>query len=123
MDDIVYSFKIMGLKKIPSFNGLNDVIISVDFIISAEITGLPKFEWALADVPVDIPTNTENFKLFSELTEEDIIGWVQNSQPILHVKDNLRRTLNEHFTNKEYVAWDNRLSFLEIGEESTPNVL
>ncbi len=120
MDDIVYSFKIMGLKKIPSFNGLNDVIISVDFIVSAEITGLPKFEWALGDVPVDIPTNAENFKLFSELTEEDIIGWVQNSQPIAHVKDNLRRSINEHFANKQYVAWDNRPSFLETGEVIEP---
>jgi hypothetical protein len=63
--EINYSYKLVGLKKVKSFDGLNDIVVSVDFIISGEIPGLPKFDWALGDVPVDIP-NVETFKPFDE---------------------------------------------------------
>lgn len=116
---INYSYKLVGVKKVTSFDGLTDIVISADFVVSAEIEGLPKFDWALADVPVDTP-DVETFKPFDELTEEEIISWVQTSQPIAYVKSHLRRSINEHFVNKEYVAWNNEPSFLEIGEPIEP---
>jgi hypothetical protein len=110
--EINYSYKLIGLKKVKSFNGLNDVIISVDFIVSAEIEGLPKFDWALGDVPVDLPDAT-NFKLFDELSEEEILIWVTNSQQIPQVKDSLRRMINARFEGSEYVAWNNQPTIFE----------
>jgi hypothetical protein len=110
--EINYSYKLIGLKKVKSFNGLNDVIISVDFIVSAEIEGSPKFDWALGDVPVDLPDAT-NFKLFDELSEEEILSWVTNSQQIPQVKDSLRRMINARFEGNEYVAWNNQPTIFE----------
>ena len=110
--EINYSYKLIGLKKVKSFNGLNDVIISVDFIISAEIIGLPKIDWTLGDVPIDLP-NVTNFKVFEELTEEEILSWVINSQQIPQVKDSLRRLINSHFEGSEYVTWNNQPTIFE----------
>ena len=110
--EINYSYKLIGLKKVKSFNGLNDVIISVDFIISAEIIGLPKIDWTLGDVPIDLP-NVNNFKLFEQLTEEEILSWVINSQQIPQVKDSLRRLINTHFEGSEYVTWNNQPTIFE----------
>jgi hypothetical protein len=110
--EINYSYKLIGLKKVKSFNGLNDVIISVDFIVSAEIEGSPKFDWALGDVPVDLPDAT-NFKLFDELSEEEVLSWVKNSQQIPQVKDSLRRLINTNFEGSEYVAWNNQPTIFE----------
>jgi hypothetical protein len=110
--EINYSYKLIGLKKVKSFDGLNDIVVSVDFILSGEIPGLPKMDWALGDVPVDIP-NVETFKPFDELTEEEIISWVTNSPLIIPVKDTLRRSINEHFTEKEYVAWNGEPTLME----------
>jgi len=110
--EINYTYKLVGVKKVKSFDGLDDIIISADFIISGEIPGLPKFDWALGSVPVDIP-DPLTFKPFAEITEQDIISWVQNSQPIAHVKDSLRRSINERFSGIEYVAWNNEPTFME----------
>jgi hypothetical protein len=110
--EINYSYKLVGLKKVKSFNELNDVIISVDFIISGEIPGLPKYDWALGDVPVDLP-DVANFKPLDELTEEEILSWVVNDQQIPQVKDSLRRIINKQFTDGEYVAWNNEPTIFE----------
>jgi hypothetical protein len=110
--EINYSYKLVGLKKVTPLNGLNDVIISVDFIVSAEMEGLPKIDWALGDVPVDLP-DTTNFKPFNELTEEEILSWVVDNQQIPQVKDSLRRIINTRFEGGEYVAWNNQPSIFE----------
>jgi hypothetical protein len=121
--EINYSYKLVGLKKVTPLNGLNDVIISVDFIVSAEIEGLPKFDWALGDVPVNLPDAT-NFKPLDELTEEEILSWVMNDQQIPQVKDSLRRIINKQFEDSEYVAWNNQPSIFEtqaLIDTQTPN--
>jgi len=121
--EINYSYKLIGLKKVTPLNGLNDVIISVDFIISGEVPGLPKIDWALGDVPVDLP-DTTNFKPFDELTEEEILSWVVDNQQIPQVKDSLRRIINTRFEGGEYVAWNNQPSIFEtqaLIDTQTPN--
>ena len=121
--EINYSYKLIGLKKVTPLNGLNDVIISVDFIVSAEIEGLPKFDWVLGDVPVDLP-DTTNFKPFDELTEEEILSWVVDNQQIPQVKDSLRRIINKHFEDGEYVAWNDEPTIFEtqsLIDTQTPN--
>jgi hypothetical protein len=110
--EINYSYKLIGLKKVTPLNGLNDVIISVDFIISGEVPGLPKIDWALGEVPVDLP-DTTNFKPFDELTEEEILSWVVDNQQIPQVKDSLRRIINTRFEGGEYVAWNNEPTIFE----------
>ena len=121
--EINYSYKLIGLKKVTPLNGLNDVIISVDFIISGEVPGLPKIDWALGDVPVDLP-DTTNFKPFDELTEEEILSWVVDNQQIPQVKDSLRRIINTRFEGGEYVAWNNEPTIFEtqaLIDTQTPN--
>jgi len=110
--EINYSYKLVGLKKVTPLNGLNDVIISVDFIVSAEIEGLPKFDWVLGDVPVNLPDAT-NFKPLDELTEEEILNWVMNDQQLPQVKDSLRRIINKQFEDSEYIAWNNEPTIFE----------
>jgi hypothetical protein len=104
--EINYTYKLIGVRKISSFDGLTDIVISADFIVSGEIAGLPKFDWALGNVPIDTP-NPTTFKPFAELTEQEIISWVENCEPMANVKASLRRSINEHFNNVEYVAWNN----------------
>lgn len=121
--EINYSYKLIGLKKVTPLNGLNDVIISVDFIISGEVPGLPKIDWALGDVPVDLP-DTTNFKPFDELTEEEILSWVVDNQQIPQVKDSLRRIINKQFEGGEYVAWNDEPTIFEtqaLIDTQTPN--
>jgi len=121
--EINYSYKLIGLKKVKSFDGLNDIVINVDFIVSAEIEGLPKFDWALGDVPVNLPDST-NFKPFNELTEEEILSWVVNDQQIPQVKDSLRRIINKQFEDSEYIAWNNEPTIFEtqaLIDTQTPN--
>lgn len=114
--EITYSYKLVGVKKVPTLNGLDDVIISLDFIVSILADGVVKFNWALADVPVEVPT-AETFKVYDDLTEEEILGWVQNSAIVHGAKDALRRSINELFTQKEYVAWNDGPSLLEMSED------
>lgn len=110
--EINYTYKLVGVRKVASFDGLTDIVISADFIVSGEIAGLPKFDWALGNVPIDTPTAT-TFKPFNELTEEDIISWVENCEPMANVKASLRRSINEHFSNVEYVAWNGEPTLME----------
>lgn len=117
--EINYTYKLIGVKKVASFGDLTDVIISADFIITAEVPGLPAFDWAMGDVPVDLPSST-TFKPFDQLTEPEIISWVQNIPQTAGVKDQLRRTINEHFTGKEYVAWNGQPTLMETQDPIVP---
>lgn len=117
--EINYTYKLVGLKKVASFDGLNDIVISVDFIVSAEIPGLPIFDWALGDVPVDIPT-ADRFKPFSELTEDEILSWVLDCEPMANVRASLRRSINEQFSEKEYVAWNGQPTLMETQDPIIP---
>jgi hypothetical protein len=117
--EIKYTYKLIGVRKVASFDGLTDIVISADFIVSGEIAGLPKFDWALGNVPVDTP-NATNFKPFDQLTEEEIISWVQNCEPMANVKASLRRSINEQFNNVEYVAWNNELPLMMTQDPIIP---
>jgi hypothetical protein len=110
--EINYTYKLVGVKKVKSFDGLDNIIISADFIVSGEIPGLPKFDWALGSVPVDVP-DPLTFKPFAEITEQDIISWVENCEPMANVKASIRRSINEQFNNVEYVAWNGEPTFME----------
>lgn len=117
--EITYSYKLVGVKKVASFDGLNDIVISADFIVTAEIPGLPKFDWALGDVPVDVPS-ASTFRPFSELTEADILSWVIDCEPMANVRANLRRSINEQFPGKEYIAWNNEPPFILTQDPIVP---
>lgn len=114
--EITYSSKLVGVKKVPSINGLNEVIISIDMIISILADGVVKFNWTLADVPVEVPTSA-TFTPYADLTEEQILSWVENTAVVVGAKDALRRSINELFTQKEYVSWNNSPTLLEMSED------
>jgi hypothetical protein len=114
--EITYSSKLVGVKKVPALNGLNEVIISIDLVISILADGVVKFNWALADVPVDTPI-ANTFTPYENLTEEQILSWINNSSVVIGAKDSLRRGINELFTQKEYVAWNDLPTLLEMSQE------
>lgn len=114
--EITYSYKLVGVKKVPTLNGLDDVVISLDFIISILADGVVKFNWALADVPVDVPT-ADTFKVYDGLTEEEILSWVKDSIIVTNAKDGLRRSINELMSQRQYVAWNDLPSLLEMSEQ------
>jgi hypothetical protein len=97
---INYTYTLVGIKKVKSFDGLEDIVISADFIVSAEIAGLPKFDWALADVPIDTP-NVDNFKPYDELTEEEIKYCIENYIP--NKGGNSIVGLSKRFNVEEYI--------------------
>lgn len=117
--EINYTYKLVGVKKVASLSGLTDVVISADFIITAEVPGVPKFDWAMGDVPVDFP-NSADFKPFDQLTEEEILSWVQTIPQTAGVKDQLRRSINELLAGKEYVAWNNQPTLMETQDPIIP---
>lgn len=114
--EITYSTKLVGVKRVPDINGLNDAIISVDIIISILADGIVKFNWALGDVPPAIPS-PDTFVPYAQLTEEQILSWVENAPAVIGAKDALRRSINELFSQKEYVAWNDGPSLLEMSPE------
>lgn len=114
--EITYSTKLVGVRRVPSLGGLNEVIINVDLVISILADGVVKFNWALADVPVEVPTSA-TFTPYADLTEEQILSWVENTAAIIGAKDALRRSINELFTQKEYVSWNDGPTLLEMSED------
>lgn len=114
--EITYSSKLVGVKKVPTLNGLNEVIISIDLVVSILADGIVKFNWTLADVPVDTPTSA-TFTPYEDLTEEQILSWIENYPVVTGAKDSLRRGINNLFTQKEYVAWNDLPTLLEMGQE------
>ena len=74
-----YEWKIKGLRKGNSTD-VNDAIIGTQWTVTAtdEVDGIAgEFNGA---TPFDLNTiNTGSFTPFSELTEEQVIGWIKNT--------------------------------------------
>ncbi len=99
-----YEYRITGLKKLPSLNGLNDVITSVDLSIKANsgVEGNVDMDWCVTDSYLAQPVE-ESFTPFSELTEEEVINWVLPIHPVPAVIANLEREVDNMLNPKEHI--------------------
>ncbi len=99
-----YEYRITGLKKLPSLNGLNDVITSVDLSIKANsgVEGNVDMDWFVTDIYLEQPVE-ESFTPFSELTEEEVINWVLPIHPVPAVIANLEREVDNMLNPKEHI--------------------
>ncbi len=99
-----YEYRITGLKKLPSLNGLNDVVTSVDLSIKANsgVEGNVDMDWFVTDIYLEQPVE-ESFTPFSELTEEEVINWVLPIHPVPTVIAEVERIVDSQINPKEHI--------------------
>lgn len=112
--EITYNWKITELTKVPSKDGLNDVITHIRFkyIGTANQTDESgEFKTATFNGAVSaLPPTSENFKPLSNLTESDVIGWVQEIHPTDHMQSVIINELgdsNEEVLDSGSLPWSN----------------
>lgn len=101
--DITFSYTITEMVKAPSQNDLTDVVTAVSFVYSGEVAGGPKIDWAINNVVLPAP-DPENFKPIEELTEEEVIAWVQAAYPIGPVTEAITQKIDDIINPKEVVT-------------------
>ena len=106
--NITYTWKIQELKMAPSLDGLTDVITNVRFKytgtdydsgFSAEFTGA---------IPIGQP-ESGSFIPLADLTESEVIGWVQSIYNLDHPNEVILKRINEQIqpTNQEvHLPWE-----------------
>lgn len=92
---ITYEWKITAMKKAPLLDGLSDVITHVNFQYigtdeDSEEKGI--FQGAC---PMAAP-DADNFTALADLTEANVIAWVQANHPI----DHMQEVVNKQIQNK-----------------------
>ena len=75
-----YFFELFGLEKLQSENGLDDVLISVHWAYYLR-TETPAIRIVRGITYLDTPESS-SFVPFSELTKEQVIGWLESKLDI-----------------------------------------
>lgn len=88
--NITYNWKITELTKVPSKDGLSDVVTHIKFDYtgtSDEKDENSEFKSATfhGAVPA-LPPSSEDFKTLNTLTESDVIEWVKDVHPTGHMQ-------------------------------------
>jgi hypothetical protein len=91
--DITFSYRVTALKKVAELNGLTDVVTKVSFIYSGQ-SGETLIEYPLADISVPTP-DTQSFVALADLTEQEVISWIEGSYPIGPLTDAITLQINE----------------------------
>ncbi len=95
--NIIYTWKISGLKMAPSLDGLTDVVTNVRFEYTGtdEDTGFSgTFSGA---IPIGQP-ESGSFVPLADLTENEVIAWVQSIYPIDHPNEVVLKEINQKIT-------------------------
>lgn len=91
---IKYNWKITGLKKAPKLGELSNVVTEINFLYTGTdengITG-----YFNSSCSIKSPSS-ESFKLITDLTEEEVIGWAKKNHEIYY----MRESINEQIKNK-----------------------
>lgn len=105
---ITYTFTPTKVEIAPSLDGLEKVITRVRY----DYKGVNEdgIEGVFAGVtPMPVPKDTENFKPFEELTEEDVISWLEAVADRTHMDQRIKKQINDQIAPK-YVdtplPWD-----------------
>ena len=115
-NDITFEFKILNLQTLPELRGFTNVIKRVNLLITAkcfvagdntyhsanhiELIGLPDpdSQYSL----IKDPNDPDYFIEYSQLTENDIIEWIEISNPIIgDIKTKLTTELNNFIDSYE----------------------
>lgn len=100
-----YLYKVTGLRKVESLNGLTDVVSSVDINITANsgVEGNADISWSITEMYVEIPSS-DSFTPFEELTEEQVLSWIQNDKQYIEVMKLIEREIDDQINPKLHVA-------------------
>ena len=101
--EITFSYKITELEKAPSLNGLSDVVTKVSFIYSGEAEDGTKVEWPTITAQIPTP-GAEAFTPFAELTEADVIAWLEVCYPMGPVKEMITKKIDDELNPKDIVT-------------------
>ena len=101
--NITFSYKVDSMKKAASLNGLTDVVTKVSFTYSGEAEDGTKIEWPLIDISVPEPTS-ESFTPLDQLTEAEVIAWVEACYPIGPVTAAITQQIEDIVNPKEEVT-------------------
>lgn len=100
--EVTYSYKVTELVKAPIQGDLTDVVTKASVSVSAT-AGEETIVWPLINIQM-LPADTENFKPFSEITETDVISWLEASYPLGPLKETLAKQLDDIINPKEVVT-------------------
>lgn len=90
---VTYSYKINHLLSAPSLDGLSDVVTRAHF----EYKGIDENGASgsfMGVCPFPAP-NSSNFTPLSSLTEEQVIGWIQEVHPVDHMKEKIQIQIDQ----------------------------
>ena len=110
---ITYTWKITGVKKAPSLDGLSNVITHVNFdYTGSEGSGDSKKESTFHGAcPVGKP-DSESFIDIDKVTEANVIEWAQVNHPVDHMNEVIEKNLAELEAPTNVEVYDNELSWL-----------
>ena len=95
---ITYTWSITGMKKAPSLDGLTDVITHISFdykgVHDELVDGQEVSHTFGGACPIGAP-DSENFTALADLTEADVIAWVQAVHPVEHMNEVIEGRINE----------------------------
>lgn len=100
---INYKWIISGLETSPQEGSLTDVVKTIHWRLKADQEG------SSVDVYDSLNMNTvdeENFVAFEDLTEEQVISWLESSLDVESLKQNLQQQLeNQSITARKTSPW------------------
>ena len=93
MTHFAYLFSPSGLNVVPSIGDLSNVVYSVDYRIAAVGENHQAYAKLTTVLPAPSP---DNFVDYGQITEAQLIGWLENTEPTLEaVKADLAQTVQE----------------------------
>ena len=110
---ITYTWKITGVKKAPSLDGLSNVITHVNFdYTGSKGSGASKKESTFHGAcPVGAP-DSETFIDIDKVTEENVIEWAQANHPVDHMNEVIGKKIAELETPTNVEVDSSELSWL-----------
>ena len=114
---ITYTWKITGVKKAPSLDGLSNVITHVNFdYTGSKGSGNNKKESTFHGAcPVGAP-DSENFIDIDKVTEENVIEWAKANHPVDHMNEVIGKKIAEMEAPTNVVVDSTELSWLPVTE-------
>jgi hypothetical protein len=88
--NITYTWKISGMKMAPALDGLTDVITNIQFEYKGTDAESGYSSSFMGAIPVGKP-NTDDFVPLKDLTENEVIAWVQSIYPMDHPNEVIQK--------------------------------
>ena len=114
---IKYTWKITGVKKAPSLDGLSNVITHVNFdYTGSKGSGANKKQSTFHGAcPVGAP-DSENFIDIDKVTEANVIEWAKANHPVNHMNEVIEKKIAEMEAPTNVVVDSTELSWLPVTE-------